>query len=198
MVHSRTIAARCGTSKAEIAVNCAQSEQFPQWPGDYSPFIDSPFAGSPIKNCLHRAHLFVYGDTGLTPVWLCNGRISMINKSKLALIAALLAMSVASPTLAQSFDKSDGTGNSLPFAYGPGGTHPTWTFAPQNKQIAARPNNAGRVAVRQTGRNTFAAVPGRGLYDYATVPFGSGFDAANSPAATGGGSTGYNEMLLRD
>jgi hypothetical protein len=86
----------------------------------------------------------------------------------------------------------------LPFAYGPGGTKPAWTVPPQNDQIAVRQSNAGKVAVRQTGHNTFAAVPGRGLYDYAAVPFASGSDAANSPAATGGGSTGYNEMLLRD
>lgn len=122
----------------------------------------------------------------------------MINTSKLALIAVLAAMSVASPAFAQSFNKSDGTGNELPFAYGPGSTKPAWTVAPQNEQVAARQGNAGKVAVRQTGRNTFAAVPGRGLYDYAAVPFASGSDAANSPAATGGGSTGYNEMLLRD
>jgi hypothetical protein len=122
----------------------------------------------------------------------------MIKTSKLALIAVLAAMSVASPALAQSFSKSDGTGNVLPFAYGPGGTKPAWTVAPQNEQVAAHQSNAGKVAVRQTGRNTFAAVPGRGLYDYAAVPFASGSDTANSPAATGGGSTGYNEMLLRD
>jgi hypothetical protein len=123
----------------------------------------------------------------------------MINTSKkLALIAVLAVMSVASPALAQSFDKSYGTGNELPFAYGPGGTKPAWTVPPQNEQIAVRQSNAGKVAVRQTGRNAFAAVPGRGLYDYASVPFASGSDAANSPAATGGGSTGYNEMLLRD
>jgi hypothetical protein len=122
----------------------------------------------------------------------------MISTSKLALIAVLAAMSVAPPALAQSFDKSSGTGNELPFAYGPGGTKPAWTVQPQNEQIAVRQSNAGKVAVRQTGRNAFAAVPGRGLYDYAAVPFASGSDAANSPAATGGGSTGYNEMLLRD
>ena len=123
----------------------------------------------------------------------------MISTSKkLALIAVLAAMSVASPALAQSFDKSSGTGNELPFAYGPGGTKPAWTVPPQNEQIAVRQSNAGKVAVRQAGRNAFAAVPGRGLYDYAAVPFASGSDAANSPAATGGGSTGYNEMLLRD
>ena len=122
----------------------------------------------------------------------------MINTSKLALIAVVAAMSVASPAFAQSFDRSSGTGNELPFAYGPGGTKPTWTVPPQNEHVAVRESNTGKVAVRQTGRNTFAAVPGRGLYDYAAVPFASGSDAANSPAATGGGSTGYNEMLLRD
>ncbi len=121
----------------------------------------------------------------------------MINTSKLALIAVLAVMSAASPALAQSFNKGDGTGNELPFAYGPNGTKPAWTVAPQNGQIAVRQSNAGKVAVRQNGHTTFAAVPGRGLYDYAAVPFASGSDAANSPALTGGGSTGYNEMLLR-
>jgi hypothetical protein len=122
----------------------------------------------------------------------------MINTSNLAIIAVLAVMSAATPALAQSFNKGDGTGNNLSFAYGPNGTKPAWTVAPESEQIAARPSNAGKVAVRQTGRNTFAAVPGRGLYDYAAVPFASGSDAANSPGATGGGSTGYNEMLLRD
>jgi|SRR5579862_2177500 len=120
----------------------------------------------------------------------------MINKSKLALIAVLAAMSVASPALAQSFNKSDGTGNELPFAYGPNGTKPAWTVAPETEQVAVRQGNTGKIAVRQTGRNAFAAVPGRGLYDYAAIPSVSG--SVNSPAATGGGSTGYNEMLLRD
>jgi hypothetical protein len=122
----------------------------------------------------------------------------MINTSKLALIAVLAAMSVASPAFAQSFNKGDGTGNELPFAYGPGGTKPAWTVAPQNEQIAARPSNAGKIAVRQTGHDRFAGAGTTGLYDYAAVPFTSGSDAANSPALTGGGTTGYNEMLLRD
>jgi hypothetical protein len=125
-------------------------------------------------------------------------RISMTNTSKLALIAVLAAMSVASPAFAQSFNKGDGTGNELPFAYGPNGTKPAWTVAPQNEQVAVRPSNAGKVAVHQNGHDRFAGAGARGLYDYAAVPFSSGSDAANSPAATGGGSTGYNEMLLRD
>ena len=122
----------------------------------------------------------------------------MINKSKLVVIAAVLAVSVASPAFAQSFTKGDGTGNSLPFAYGPGGTKPAWTVAPENDVIAARQTGSERIAVRQHGRETFAAVRGSDQYDYAAVPFASGSDAANSPPATGGGSTGYNEMLLRD
>jgi hypothetical protein len=122
----------------------------------------------------------------------------MIKTSKLALIAMLAAMSIASPALAQSFNKGDGTGNNLPFAYGPNGTKPAWTVAPQNEQIAVRQNNAGKVAVRQTGHDRFAVTGTTGLYDYAAAPSASGSDVANSPAATGGGSTGYNEMLLRD
>jgi len=122
----------------------------------------------------------------------------MIKTPKLALIAVLAAMSVASPALAQSFNKGDGTGNNMPFAYGPKGAKPSWTVVPENEQIAGRQSETGKVAVRQNGHRAVAAVPGRGLYDYAAVPFASGSDAANSPAATGGGSTGYNEMLLRD
>ena len=122
----------------------------------------------------------------------------MINTSKFALIAVLAAMSVASPAMAQSFDRSSGTGNELPFTYGPGGTKPAWTVAPQNEQIAVRQSNAGKVAIRQTGHDRFAVVGTTGLYDYAAVPFTSGSDTANNPGLTGGGSTGYNEMLLRD
>jgi|GEM_PF-754013 len=125
----------------------------------------------------------------------------MINTSKLALIAVLAVMSAASPAFAQSFNKGDGTGNELPFAYGSGGTKPDWTVARQNDQIAVRQSNAGKVAIRQNGRDRFAGVGTSGLYDYAAVPavpFASGSDAANSSALTGGSSTGYNEMILRD
>jgi hypothetical protein len=80
----------------------------------------------------------------------------MINKSKLALIAALVAMSATSPALAQSFNKGDGTGNELPFAYGPNGTKPAWTVAPQNDKIATQQSNTGKVAARQDGHARFA------------------------------------------
>jgi hypothetical protein len=121
----------------------------------------------------------------------------MISKSKIALIAAL-AVSIASPAFAQSFNKSDGTGNELPFAYGPGATKQTWTVvSPQNDQIAARQTGSNRFAVRQNGQTHVAAVRGSGLYDYAAIAEAPRASASvESPALTGGGSTGYNQMLL--
>ena len=72
----------------------------------------------------------------------------------------------ATPAFAQSFDPDVGTGNLLPFAYTPA--------ARQDLKIAAR----------QSGLQSFAMVPGPS----------SAFNP-NSPALTGGGSLGYNEML---
>ena len=72
----------------------------------------------------------------------------------------------ATPAFAQSFDPDAGTGNVLPFAQTPN--------APHDHKIAAR----------QSGLHSFAMVPRTG----------SVFNA-ESPANTGGGSLGYNEML---
>ena len=75
----------------------------------------------------------------------------MINKTKLVLIAVLVAMSAASPAFAQAFSKGYGTGNVAPYAFEPSGTG-----APQNGQTATRPSNAGKVAVHQNGHGRFA------------------------------------------
>jgi hypothetical protein len=75
----------------------------------------------------------------------------MINKSKLALITVLAAMSVASPALAQAFSKGYGTGNVTPYSFEPSGT-----AAPQNGQTAARRSDAGKVSVHQNGHGRFA------------------------------------------
>jgi len=75
----------------------------------------------------------------------------MINKSKLALIVALVAMSAASPAHAQAFSKGYGTGNVTPYAFEPSGT-----AAPQNGRTAARPSNPGKVADHQNGHSRFA------------------------------------------
>jgi hypothetical protein len=108
----------------------------------------------------------------------------MISKLKIALIAAL-AVSAASPAFAQTYKDSDGN-------------QVTWSAgAPQYEQPAARQNGRDRVAVRQNRQSHVATVPGSGLYDYAATPFAPGGNASsNSPALTGGGSTGYNTMVL--
>ena len=82
-------------------------------------------------------------------------------------LITLAALSViATPAFAQSFDPDNGTGNVLPFSSGP--------TAPQHSKIA----------VRRSGLNAFAMVP--------RTPSVSN---PNDPAATGGGSLGYNELL---
>jgi hypothetical protein len=81
------------------------------------------------------------------------------------LITLGVLTAIATPALAQSFDPDNGTGNVLPFSHK--STH-----------------NEGKTAVRQDG-----------LRAYATVPFEGSIANSNAPSATGGGSTGYNEML---
>jgi hypothetical protein len=72
----------------------------------------------------------------------------------------------ATPAFAQSFDPDNGTGNVLTFGHNP--------ITLQNEKIA----------VGKSGLNSFAMVPSPRS---ASNP--------NDPAATGGGSLGYNEML---
>jgi hypothetical protein len=79
----------------------------------------------------------------------------------------------ATPAFAQSFDRTVGTGNVLPFSY-----------QPTDPQPAA--SHHEKSAVAQSGLHSFAMVPGVGA--------GSAF-SSNSPDATGGGSIGYNENL---
>jgi opacity protein-like surface antigen len=72
---------------------------------------------------------------------------------------------IATPAFAQSFDPDNGTGNVLPFSH----------KATQNQ---------GKSASRQDA-----------LRAYATAPFEGSVRNSDTPSATGGGSTGYNEML---
>jgi len=74
----------------------------------------------------------------------------------------------ATPAFAQSFDPDNGTRNVVAFGRAPA------PAAPQN----------GKTAVRQNGVHSFAMVPAPS----------SAFNS-NSPAATGGGSLGYNQNL---
>lgn len=94
------------------------------------------------------------------------------NKTKFAIIAALAVTRLAAtPAFGQSFSAGYGTGNVLPF---------NSTFAAS----AVASHHASAHAARRNGQNSFAMEPRQQL------PFN-----AESPAATGGGSIGYNENL---
>jgi hypothetical protein len=94
------------------------------------------------------------------------------NKTKFAIIAALaLTRLAATPAFGQSFSTGYGTGNVLPF----------------NSTVAApavASHHASAHAARRNGLNSFAMEPRQQLQL-----------GAESPAATGGGSIGYNENL---
>jgi hypothetical protein len=72
---------------------------------------------------------------------------------------------IATPAFAQSFDPDNGTGNVLQFSH-------------------KSNHDAGKTAVRQDAMRA-----------YATAPFEGSVGNSNAPQVTGGGSTGYNEML---
>jgi hypothetical protein len=75
---------------------------------------------------------------------------------------------IATPSFAQSFCACDGTGNVLTFTHNP-------ITLPQNAAIPA--------------------AQGGGHGSFAMVPASASAANSNSPATTGGGSAGYNEML---
>ena len=90
---------------------------------------------------------------------------------KLPVIFTVLRMALgfalsAGPASAQSFCTCDGTGNVLVFS--------NKAFMPAN----------GNAVVNDHALRAYAAAPALGLAG-----------DSNAPAATGGGSTGYNEML---
>jgi hypothetical protein len=94
------------------------------------------------------------------------------NKAKFTIIAALaLTRLAATPAFGQSYSTGYGTGNVLPFN--------STVTAP-----AVASHHASAQAARRNGLNSFAIEP--------RLQLQLGTD---SPAATGGGSTGYNENL---
>jgi hypothetical protein len=69
----------------------------------------------------------------------------MLTRSKFIVAAAIVILGLASPAFAQSFNRSDGTGNELPSYYdSSGGLHAG--IAPQQKLMA----------VHRSGLNAFA------------------------------------------
>jgi len=98
----------------------------------------------------------------------------MVTKSKIAIIAAVLGLISVSPAFAQSFNRSDGTGNELPSYSDSQGGLRAGIVSEQNQIVAHR----------------------KGLSEFASVS--RGVSSSDTPANTGGGSVGYNEMLQND
>jgi hypothetical protein len=106
----------------------------------------------------------------------------MINKAKLALIAAVAAVSFASPALAQTINGGDETGNPSPYSYQPAASD-------------AAIRHAGARAARRNGLDAYAMErrPQSNSAPRARMPVDS-----DDPALTGGGSIGYNELLQQE
>jgi hypothetical protein len=85
-------------------------------------------------------------------------KIAMSTRSKFIVAAAIAVLGLASPASAQSYNRTEGSGNSLPMSYdSQGGQHcgrlaACTGIAPQQIQIAAH----------RSGLNALASVP-RGL-----------------------------------
>jgi hypothetical protein len=75
----------------------------------------------------------------------------MTSMSKFAIIAAVAAVSMASPAFAQSFDPEVGSGNVLPFNYAPNDVQPG--------KVAVLHGSHSKIAARQNGLHAFAMVP---------------------------------------
>jgi len=109
----------------------------------------------------------------------------MINKSRLALIAAVAVVSIASPAFAQSSHGEQVTGSASNRADINSGYYAP-NFGSQNglSAYAEISPTYGRISRPRAGLHAFAMVP--------RVPSGSTVD---DPALTGGGSYGYKEGL---
>jgi len=88
----------------------------------------------------------------------------MMNKWKLIAILTV-AIGIASPAFAQSYDPDEGTGNLVAWSYQGTGSH---------KQAA----------IHRNGIDAFAMVPSTDMRDI-----------SNLPEHTGGGALGYNQEL---
>ncbi len=82
-------------------------------------------------------------------------RQTMTNLSRLALIAAIAVVGIASPAFAQSFDPEAGSGNVLGFS-----SAPVTASGNQRITVASHRVRHRAVAKQQSGVNSFAMVPG--------------------------------------
>lgn len=101
-------------------------------------------------------------------------------QSKLSIVLALIAAGVGSSAYAQGYTAGWGTGNVVPSYFdGQGRLHEGAPVAERERHLA----RAGATAAFASEQS------------FAT---GSNTTASDSPNATGGGSTGYNDRLRND
>jgi hypothetical protein len=93
----------------------------------------------------------------------------MIKKAKLALIATVALVGLASPALSQPFDENEGTGNLLPFSQ---------RVAPENASLHAVVHSA-----RRHGLNSYAMEP-RVQLDSNSNPYNASRAPAFDPRGT--------------
>jgi hypothetical protein len=155
--------------------------------GGNAAFVDSAFLGYPINVRPHRMYLLDNERRWHLALSASKpGVKTMMSKSKLALIAALAAVSIASPAFAQSFDR---TGSILPHYYDASGTMVWGAWGPP--QAPATINHRVARSARDLHMN---ARSGAGAF--AAVPLTTRSDSnSNSRTLTCGGSPGYNQNL---
>jgi hypothetical protein len=95
----------------------------------------------------------------------------MISKSKLIAVAFVAAVGVATPAFAQALQTGTAANRAQLYGFG---------------SVPSRLVPYGRRAGRASGLGAYAMVPG------------SAFVTRHGPAASGGGSIGYNQYLLKD
>ena len=106
----------------------------------------------------------------------------MTDKARLVLVGAIAAVIFVSPALAQTINGGDETGNAS-----------TYNYQPAGSDAAAR--HASARAARRNGLDAYATEPRPqpNSARRARMPVDS-----DDPALTGGGSTGYNELLQQE
>ncbi len=116
---------------------------------------------------------------------------------KTLIIGTTLATLLAAPAFAQSYTASAGTGNTinLPLAEQTNGAQGVGVgmYSPVPQQQTSPYAYAPR---RHAARVESDAASRYGAYAYVPAPSYGAY--SDSPAATGGGSVGYNDKLLHD
>jgi hypothetical protein len=109
-------------------------------------------------------------NKSVVPCNVATRRKIMVKKAKLALIATVALVGLASPALSQSFDEDDGTGNVLPFS---------------SNRVAFE-NASHHAAARRNDMNSFAMEPRAPSHSNSNP-----YNASRAPAFDPRGTSAY-------